>query len=106
MDAVSTEYSSLGYLQSLPLNTLKMDRSFVSSIQSAQEQHSIVTAIVTMAKGLGLEVIAEGVETETQLEYLRSIDCPQVQGFLLSLPLSAESALDLLSQHARNELPC
>lgn len=101
VDDFGTGYSSLGYLESLPLTKLKMDRSFVKSIQSSDEQHSIVAAIVTMAKGLGLDVIAEGVETEAQLEYLRSIDCPQVQGYLLSVPLSADHALDLLSGHAK-----
>jgi len=97
VDDFGTGYSSLCYLQTLPLNTLKMDRSFINTIQSAGDQHSIITAIVAMAKDMELSVIAEGVETETQLEYLRSIGCPQAQGFLLSHPLSADNTLELLS---------
>jgi diguanylate cyclase (GGDEF)-like protein/PAS domain S-box-containing protein len=101
VDDFGTGYSSLGYLESLPLTKLKMDRSFVKPIHSSDGQHSIVAAIVTMAKGLGLDVIAEGVETEAQLEYLRSIDCPKVQGFLLSVPLSADHTMALLSGHTK-----
>ncbi|MFC1603061.1 EAL domain-containing protein [Pseudomonadota bacterium] len=97
VDDFGTGYSSLCYLQSLPLNTLKMDRSFINTIQSTEDQHSIITAIVSMAKDMELSVIAEGVETETQLEYLRSIGCPQAQGYLLSYPLSADHTLELLS---------
>ena len=97
VDDFGTGYSSLCYLQTLPLNTLKMDRSFINTIQSTGDQHSIITAIVAMAKDMELSVIAEGVETETQLEYLRSIGCPQAQGFLLSHPLSADNTLELLS---------
>jgi len=98
VDDFGTGYSSLCYLQTLPLNTLKMDRSFINTIQSTEDQHSIISAIVTMAKDMELSVIAEGVETETQLEYLRSIGCPQAQGYLLSYPLSADSTLELLSE--------
>jgi len=98
VDDFGTGYSSLCYLQSLPLNTLKIDGSFINTIKSTDDKHSIISAIVTMAKDMDLGVIAEGVETETQLEYLRSIGCPQAQGYLLSYPLSADSTLELLSQ--------
>ena len=98
VDDFGTGYSSLGYLQSLPLNTLKMDRSFINTIQTAEDQHSIITAIIALAKDMQLNVIAEGVETETQLSYLSSIGCPQAQGFLLSHPLSADNTMELLTK--------
>ena len=97
VDDFGTGYSSLGYLHTLPLRTLKMDRSFINSIKSADERHSIITAIVAMGKGLDLSVIAEGVETKAQLNYLQSIGCPQAQGFLLGHPLSADNTLELLT---------
>lgn len=106
VDDFGTGYSSLGYLQALPLHTLKMDRSFVSHIEAVDEQHSIVTAIVTMAKGLGLNIIAEGVETEVQLEYLRSIGCPEVQGFLFAKPMSAENIQPLLVGGTAQRMYC
>ncbi|HEC16202.1 MAG TPA: EAL domain-containing protein [Sedimenticola sp.] len=93
VDDFGTGYSSLGYLQALPLTTLKLDRAFVNRIESLHEQHSIITAVVAMGKGLGLNVIAEGVETEVQLEYLRSIGCPQAQGFLLGSPVFADGIM-------------
>ncbi len=98
VDDFGTGYSSLCYLQSLPLNTLKIDGSFINTIKSTDDKHSIISAIVTMAKDMKLGVIAEGVETKTQLDYLRSIGCPQVQGYFLSYPLSADNTLELLSQ--------
>ena len=97
VDDFGTGYSSLGYLHTLPLKTLKMDRSFINSIKSADERHSIITAIVAMGKGLDLSVIAEGVETKAQLNYLQSIGCPQAQGFLLGHPLTADNTLELLA---------
>ncbi|PLY13844.1 MAG: two-component system response regulator [Sedimenticola sp.] len=96
VDDFGTGYSSLGYLQSLPLSKLKIDRSFVNKIQSIDEKHSIVSAIVAMAKDLGLNLTAEGVETDVQLNYLKSIQCPQVQGFLISPPLSPEKVFSRL----------
>ena len=98
VDDFGTGYSSLGYLQSLPLNTLKIDRSFVKNIQSERDNNAIITAIVSMADGLGLNLVAEGVETQGQLDYLRSLGCPQAQGFLLSRPLPIDDARALLQQ--------
>jgi diguanylate cyclase (GGDEF)-like protein/PAS domain S-box-containing protein len=96
VDDFGTGYSSLGYLETLPLHTLKMDRSFIRGIKSADEQYSIINAIVAMAKGLDLEIVAEGVEEEVQLEYLRSLDCFRIQGFLFSRPLPAEDIFQIL----------
>jgi diguanylate cyclase (GGDEF)-like protein/PAS domain S-box-containing protein len=94
VDDFGTGYSSLGYLQSLPLSTLKIDRSFVQDIQSSKEKNSIISAIVAMAKGLNLNLTAEGVETEAQLNYLRSIGCPLAQGYLISPPLTSPETID------------
>jgi len=82
VDDFGTGYSSLSYLQQFPVNTLKIDKSFVSSINVSEEGSSIVDAIVAMAKGLKLHLIAEGVETGPQLEYLRSLGCNDIQGWL------------------------
>ena len=88
IDDFGTGYSSLSYLQHFPVDTLKIDRAFVSDIRGEDSESSIVNAIIHMAKGLGLDIIAEGVENETQLKYLHTQGCHQVQGFIYSKPLS------------------
>ena len=90
MDDFGTGYSSLSYLKSLPLDILKIDRSFVKDIESAQDNAAICSAIIAMAHNLKLHVIAEGVETPEQLEYMRFHGCDQVQGFLISKPVPAD----------------
>ncbi|MBS0002882.1 MAG: EAL domain-containing protein, partial [Thioalkalivibrio sp.] len=82
IDDFGTGYSSLSYLQKLPIHTLKIDRSFTQHIRNCEEGACLVNAIVAMAQGLQMEIVVEGVETEMQLEYLRSLGCPVVQGFL------------------------
>ncbi|QSP96328.1 EAL domain-containing protein [Marinobacter salinisoli] len=81
IDDFGTGYSSLNYLHKLPIHTLKVDQSFVKAIRSGEDGACIVNAIVAMAHGLKLEIIAEGVETGEQLSYLRRLGCHQVQGF-------------------------
>lgn len=90
VDDFGTGYSSLSYLQTLPLHTLKIDRSFISGIQSLHEKHSIVTGLIVMARELGLDVVAEGVETPVQLDFLKRAACPRVQGFLLGKAMPAQ----------------
>jgi EAL domain-containing protein (putative c-di-GMP-specific phosphodiesterase class I) len=90
VDDFGIGYSSLGYLQSLPLSTLKIDRSFVSGIRATSSRNSIVTAIIAMAIELGLDIIAEGVETEIQYQQLKRLGCPNAQGFLFSRPMPKE----------------
>lgn len=94
IDDFGTGYSSLSYLQNFPINTLKIDRSFISSIKNSEDEACIVNAIVSMAKGLKLSIVAEGVENLEQLDYLRSLGCTVVQGFLFGqatqLPQLAE----------------
>lgn len=96
IDDFGTGYSSLSYLNSFPLNNLKIDRAFVKNI-TCEEDAALVTAIVSMAKALGLKTIAEGVETQAQKDVMRSIGCDIMQGFLLSKPVPVEEATKLLS---------
>jgi diguanylate cyclase (GGDEF)-like protein/PAS domain S-box-containing protein len=92
IDDFGTGYSSLSYLHNFPFDGLKIDRSFITTIGTEEEKIEIVRAITTLALNLNLKVIAEGVETEEQLEKIRSLDCEYVQGYLLSRPMSAEDA--------------
>lgn len=81
IDDFGTGYSSLNYIHRLPIHTLKVDQSFVRGIRSGDDEACIVNAIVAMAHGLRLEIVAEGVETDEQLAYLKNLGCHQVQGF-------------------------
>ena len=87
MDDFGTGYSSLSYMNKLPINRLKIDRLFIRDITSNAGDLAIVTTIIAMAHNLGLEIIAEGVETEEQLRILRELKCYEVQGYLYSRPL-------------------
>jgi diguanylate cyclase (GGDEF)-like protein/PAS domain S-box-containing protein len=102
IDDFGTGYSSLSYLRRLPIDTLKIDQSFLKEIGSESSTIPLVQAIVTLAHGLGLTVVAEGVENRRQLEALRSVGCDKFQGYLLGEPLPAEAAEHLL---AKGELP-
>jgi len=98
VDDFGMGYSSLSYLQTLPLNNLKIDRSFIATIQSANDKNSIITAIVAMAKELGLKIVAEGVENEAQFNYVKAIGCPTIQGYWYSRPMPAENLQAIASQ--------
>jgi EAL domain-containing protein (putative c-di-GMP-specific phosphodiesterase class I) len=95
IDDFGTGYSSLSLLQRLPINSLKIDRSFIQDITDESDR-SIIEAIAHMAKGLKLDMVAEGVEEEYQLNYLRQLDCPTVQGFYYSESLPANMLRELL----------
>ncbi|MFZ3589344.1 putative bifunctional diguanylate cyclase/phosphodiesterase [Bacillus sp. DJP31] len=90
MDDFGTGYSSLRYLSQFPIDCLKIDRSFISAIQESEKDAAIVRLITLMAKALHLNVLAEGVETESQLQFLKEIGCEHYQGFIFSRPLSIE----------------
>jgi len=92
IDDFGTGYSSLSYLNRFPVDTLKIDRSFVTSMNAADENLQIVKTIVTLAGNLGMQVVAEGVETEEQLDQLRSLKCQYGQGFYFSRPLDVPDA--------------
>lgn len=101
VDDFGTGYSSLSYLQSFPIDQLKIDRSFIMQIESADECAPIVNAVVSLAHDLNLNVVAEGVETETQLAYIKKLSCEQYQGYLMSRPVVAEQFMTLLQDNSR-----
>jgi diguanylate cyclase len=98
IDDFGTGYSSLQYLNQYPIDRLKIDRSFISSLNTSEKNVAIVKLIVLMAKGLNYKVIAEGVEEDSQKVFLRSIDCDEFQGYLFSPPLNKLDTEALLLQ--------
>jgi diguanylate cyclase (GGDEF)-like protein/PAS domain S-box-containing protein len=96
LDDFGTGYSSLAYLHTFPVQALKVDRSFVDAMDRVPRQSAIVQAIVTLAQNLGMDVIAEGIETVTQAAALRALGCRRGQGFLFAHPLPADQAERLI----------
>ena len=97
-------YSSLSYLQRFPITAIKIDRSFISRIDAQFSGTEIVQAIIVLAKELGLETIAEGIETISQLHWLKEAGCDYGQGYLLYRPMDAESTETLLKNISKNDL--
>ncbi len=96
IDDFGTGYSSLAHLKRFSVNTLKIDKSFVNDVDLNGTDAAITTAIIAMGKILNLSVIAEGVETEGQLDFLKKENCDEIQGYLFSEPLPADKILELL----------
>lgn len=106
IDDFGTGYSSLSYLHRFPVDTLKIDRSFVNRIEEKDENVEIVRTIATLARNLGMEVVAEGVESEDQLACLKALHCEYAQGYFFSRPLTAEAASRFIEsdQEKRQEI--
>jgi diguanylate cyclase (GGDEF)-like protein len=96
IDDFGTGYSSLSVLKELHIDTLKIDRAFIQHLPSDQVSALMIRAIITMALGMGVEVVAEGVETQEQAHYLKKLGCPYVQGYYFSRPIAAEEIPELL----------
>lgn len=99
LDDFGCGYSSLTYLKMLPINILKIDRSFISDIQSEDDTKNMTNIIILLARQLGLKVIAEGVEVNHQLEYLKKHGCDLFQGYLVSKPVPEEEIIKLIKNH-------
>ena len=99
LDDFGTGYSSLSYLRQFPVDTVKIDRSFITELTTDPDDAAITAAIISMAKTLNLTIVAEGVETEEQLEILRGFGCDEMQGYLFSPPVPADEATLLLSEN-------
>ena len=99
IDDFGTGYSSLSYLKRYPIHTLKMDKSFIDHVADDEEDASFARMVISIAKSLNLDLIAEGVETAEQLEFLRREGCRQIQGYYFSKPLSPDAAFEYLKAH-------
>ncbi|MFA5560651.1 MAG: GGDEF domain-containing phosphodiesterase [Acholeplasmataceae bacterium] len=99
LDDFGTGYSSLQYLNELPINTIKIDREFIKNIDTDANSRAIVSMITSLAKGIGLSVIAEGVEDEKQNQWIYRQGCSIIQGYLLSRPVVKEKALEIIEEY-------
>jgi EAL domain-containing protein (putative c-di-GMP-specific phosphodiesterase class I) len=98
MDDFGTGFSSFSYLHRFPMDTLKVDRSFVSNMNQSGKNQAIVTAIITLAHKLDLDVVAEGIETKAEMESLQALNCEYGQGYFFSKPVNSEQATSLIAQ--------
>jgi EAL domain-containing protein (putative c-di-GMP-specific phosphodiesterase class I) len=103
IDDFGTGYSSLAYLKRFPVHTLKMDKSFVDHVTDDEEDASFARMVIGIAHSMNMGLIAEGVETRDQLDFLRSEGCQFIQGYYFSKPLNSEAALAYLRRHYKGE---
>jgi len=104
IDDFGTGYSSMGYLKRFPVDYLKIDRSFVSGLGAGAEDDVITSGMVSLARALGLTVIAEGVETEQQLVQLREMRCESAQGYYFAKPLPGETLTEWLDAEVEGKV--
>ncbi|NRF71802.1 EAL domain-containing protein [Aquincola sp. S2] len=104
IDDFGTGYSSLSYLRRFPLSTVKIDRSFIHDLSEDTDAQALTDSIITLAHGLRMQVVAEGVETMTQLDHLRSRGCDVIQGYLLSRPLPAEELCRFVGGYLHHQI--
>ncbi|KAA0888971.1 putative bifunctional diguanylate cyclase/phosphodiesterase [Oryzomonas rubra] len=105
IDDFGTGYSSLAYLSQFPISKLKIDKTFTSAVTTDEKSAAISRAIISLAHSLDMRVMAEGVETREQLDYLRDLECDEIQGYLVSCPLPANETMQFLARHSLSEFP-
>jgi EAL domain-containing protein (putative c-di-GMP-specific phosphodiesterase class I) len=98
LDDFGTGYSMLGYLKRMPIHALKIDQSFIEGIPADADSRAIVHAMLAVARHFRLKVVAEGVESQDQVDYMREIGCEFAQGFFYSRAISADTILDYLAR--------
>ena len=98
LDDFGTGFSSLAYLKGLPINTLKIDKTFVDTLLTDRNTKIITESIIYMVKRLGYETIAEGVETREQFQYLKELECDMIQGYYMGRPMPAQGIADILEK--------
>ncbi len=99
IDDFGIGYSSLRYLHRFPIDSLKIDRSFIENVHKRPESDTIVRTILSLAANIGVTVVAEGVETAEELAFLKEVKCPHAQGHLFSKPLSHDEMTPLIGSH-------
>ncbi len=104
IDDFGTGYSSLSRLNLLPIQRLKIERSFVRDIDCDATAAKICGSIIVLAHSLGIKTVAEGVETKAQKIHLKQLKCDEIQGYLIAKPLPAESVMDFIAQHNAESL--
>ena len=100
---LAADFLSLNYLSRMPIDTLKIDQSFIQDLRTGENGEEVVSAIINLAKNLNLNVIAEGVETNSQKSFLKDKRCDQMQGFLFSKAVTPEEVEKLFDQSINNE---
>ncbi|GFE60576.1 bifunctional diguanylate cyclase/phosphodiesterase [Geobacter sp. AOG2] len=105
LDDFGTGYSSLAYLSQFSISKLKIDKAFTNAVTTDERSAAISRAIISMAHSLGMRVMAEGVETQEQVDYLRDLGCDEIQGYLVSCPLPPDETMQFLARHSGAEFP-